>query len=114
MSGWRFLLDENVDPKTATYLETEGVDVEHVRDVLGQGADDQDDVLPYAREHDRIIVTSDLGDFRDMDPATHAGVVILFDDTMSAHRIASALLKMVETYPNRAAFPGRERLDSWT
>ena len=24
MSGWRFLLDENIDPKTATYLEKEG------------------------------------------------------------------------------------------
>ncbi|WP_254830241.1 DUF5615 family PIN-like protein [Haloglomus salinum] len=32
---WRFLLDENVDPKTVTYLEKEGIDAEHVRDVLG-------------------------------------------------------------------------------
>ena len=32
MSGWRFLLDENIDPKTATYLEKE---------TLWQGADER-------------------------------------------------------------------------
>jgi predicted nuclease of predicted toxin-antitoxin system len=39
MSGWRFLLDETIDPKTATYLEKEGIHAEHVRDALWQGAD---------------------------------------------------------------------------
>jgi predicted nuclease of predicted toxin-antitoxin system len=38
MSAWRFLLDENVDPKTATYLEKEGLYAEHVRDALWLGA----------------------------------------------------------------------------
>ncbi|WP_435066361.1 DUF5615 family PIN-like protein [Halobaculum sp. EA56] len=54
MSGWRFLLDENIDPKTATYLEKEGIYAEHVRDALWQGADDEADVLPYARDHELI------------------------------------------------------------
>jgi len=63
MSGWRFLLDENIDPKTATYLEKDGISAEHVRDALWQGADDEADVLPYARDHERIIVTSDVKDF---------------------------------------------------
>ncbi|MEM4780490.1 MAG: DUF5615 family PIN-like protein [Halalkalicoccus sp.] len=63
MSEWRFLLDENVDPKTATYLHKEGVHTEHVRDALWQGADDTDDVLPDARDHDLIVVTSDVKDF---------------------------------------------------
>ena len=40
MSEWRFLLDENIDPKTATYLEKEGIRAEHVRDALWQGADE--------------------------------------------------------------------------
>jgi len=40
MGEWRFLLDENIDPKTATYLQKEGTHAEHVRDTLGQGADD--------------------------------------------------------------------------
>jgi hypothetical protein len=34
MSGWRFLLDENTDPKTAMYLEKEEIHAEHVRDAL--------------------------------------------------------------------------------
>jgi len=37
MGEWRFLLDENVDPKTATYLEKEGIHAKHVRDALWQG-----------------------------------------------------------------------------
>jgi predicted nuclease of predicted toxin-antitoxin system len=66
MSEWRFLLDENIDPKTATYLRKEEVHAEHVRDALWQGADDEDDVLPYAREHDLVVVTSDVKDFGDL------------------------------------------------
>lgn len=63
MSEWRFLLDENIDPKTATYLEKEGIHAEHVRDALWVGADDEDDILPYARTNNSIIVTSDVTDF---------------------------------------------------
>jgi predicted nuclease of predicted toxin-antitoxin system len=50
MSEWRFLLDENIDPKVVAYLEKEDLYAEHVRDALGQGADDEADVLPHARE----------------------------------------------------------------
>lgn len=113
MSAWRFLLDENVDPQVATYLDKEGLSVEHVRDALGQGADDEDDVLPYAREHDRIVVTSDVTDFAALPSTAHAGVVLLYDDTMPAYRVASALIAMVDAYPHRDAFPGREELDAW-
>ncbi|PSQ22506.1 hypothetical protein BRD06_10095 [Halobacteriales archaeon QS_9_67_15] len=60
MAAWRFLLDENIDPKTANYLEKESVNAEHVRDALWQGAKDEQDVLPYARNEARIIVTSDV------------------------------------------------------
>lgn len=113
MGGWRFLLDENVDPKTATYLRKEGVHVEHVRDALELGADDEDDILPYAREHDLVVVTSDVSDFGALRPGDHAGVVLLYDDTMPAYRIASGLLAMVDAYPGREAFGGREELDPW-
>jgi predicted nuclease of predicted toxin-antitoxin system len=46
MAAWRFLLDENIDPKVATYLDKADLVAEHVRDVLGQGAADGDDILP--------------------------------------------------------------------
>lgn len=113
MTEWRFLLDENVDPKVATYLRKEEIHAEHVRDALGQGADDQEDVLPYAREQDLVIVTSDLKDFGGLPLDVHTGVVILYDDTMPAYRVASGLLAMVDAYPGRDAFRGREELDPW-
>ena len=113
MTEWRLLLDENIDPKVATYLDKEDLFAVHVRDTLGQGADDEDDVLPYARDHDLIVVTSDVTDFGDLPSEDHTGVVILYDDTMPAYRVASALITMVDTYPSRDAFAGREELDAW-
>jgi predicted nuclease of predicted toxin-antitoxin system len=113
MSTWQFLLDENIDPKTATYLHKEDVRAEPVRDALWQGADDMDDILPYAQDHDLVIVTSDVTDFATLPVDTHAGIVLLYDDTMPAYRVASGLLAMVEAYPSRDAFTGREELDPW-
>jgi len=87
MSEWRFLLDENVDPKVATYLEKEGLFAVHVRDALERGADDEDDILPYARAHDLVVVTSDVTDFgalsRETRPASSSST------TIRCRRIAS-------------------------
>jgi len=113
MSEWQFLLDENIDPKVATYLDKEDLFAVHVRDTLGQGADDTDEVLPYAREHDLIVVTSDVKDFGALPRENHAGVILLHDDTMPAYRVASAIITMVDAYPNRDAFRNREELDAW-
>ncbi|WP_435067194.1 DUF5615 family PIN-like protein [Haloplanus sp. C73] len=102
-----------VDPKVATYLDKAGLFAVHVRDTVGQGADDEDDVLPYAREHDLVVVTSDVKDFGRLPSEAHTGVVLLHDDTMPAYRVASALITMVDTYPSRDDFAGREELDAW-
>ncbi|MXR50222.1 hypothetical protein GRX03_01175 [Halovenus sp. WSH3] len=93
MAAWQFLLDENIDPKVATYLEKGELVAEHVRATLGQGADDEDDILPYAREHDLIIATSDVKDFGALPVDTHSGIILLYDDTMPAYRVASALIR---------------------
>lgn len=74
MADWQFFLDENIDPKVGNYLEKENLYAEHVRDTLGQGADDKDDVLPYARENDLIVVTSDVKDFASLPDDIHAGL----------------------------------------
>lgn len=113
MAEWRFLLDENIDPKVATYLEKEELFAVHVRDTLGQGADDEEDVLPYAHDHELVVVTSDLKDFGTLPSEAHAGIVLLYDDTMPAYRVASALITMVDAYPSRDEFAGREELDAW-
>jgi predicted nuclease of predicted toxin-antitoxin system len=113
MSEWRFLLDENIDPKVATYLDKENLSAIHVRDALGQGADDEDDILPYATERDLIVVTSDVTDFGTLPDEVHPGIVLLYDDTMPAYRVASALIAMVDAYPGRDVFAGHEELDAW-
>lgn len=113
MTEWRFLLDENIDPKVATYLDKEDLFAVHVRDTVGQGAGDENDILPYAREHELIVVTSDVKDFGGLSTEAHAGIIILYNDTMPAYRVAAALISMVDTYPSRDAFTGREELDAW-
>lgn len=115
MAEWRFLLDENVDPKVETYLDKAAVIAEHVRDELGEGADDEE-LQAYARAHDLVIVTSDVKDFGALptDGDAAADVVLLHDDTMPAYRIASALITMSDAYASPDAFPGREDLDAWT
>ncbi len=113
MAAWRFLLDENVDPKVRMYLQKEGVFAVHVRDTLGQGADDEADVVPYARTENLIIVTSDVKDFGIVPDKTRVEVILLYDDTMPAYRVAAALLRMIDAYPSRDAFAGREELDAW-
>lgn len=95
------------------YLYKEDLFAVHVRNALGQGADDEEEILPNVREHDLAIVRSDVKDFGPFQNEGHAGVVLLHDDTMPAYRVASALITMVDTYPGREAFAGREELDSW-
>ncbi|MFB6210262.1 MAG: hypothetical protein ABEI76_01860 [Halobacteriales archaeon] len=85
MFEWRFLLDENIDPK----------------------------ILPYLREHDLVLATSDVTDFGALSNEIHACLILLYDDTMAAYRVASALIAMVDAYPDRDVFAGREELDSW-
>ena len=46
-------------------------------------------------------------------PETHVGIVLLYDDTMPAYQIAAGLIAIVDAYPDRDAFAGREELDPW-
>jgi len=96
MSEWQFFLDENIDPKVATYLNKEQVFAEHVRETVGLGADDEADILPYIREHDQILVTSDITDFAPLNTNSHSGIVLLYDDTLPAYQVASALIAIVD------------------
>jgi len=59
-------------------------------------------------------VTSDVKDFGALPKDTRADVVVLYDDTMPAYLVASALIATVDAYPSRDAFSGREELDPWT
>jgi predicted nuclease of predicted toxin-antitoxin system len=112
MSEWAFLLDENIDPKVAKYLEKESVSAVHVRETVGLGAEDNR-IMTYARNEGLILVTSDVTDFDSIQASKHAGIVLLYDDTMPAYEVASALITLVYAYPGRSELDGHEILDLW-
>lgn len=60
--SFRFLFDEHVSLPAARALAARKVDVVHVLDLELRGASDAR-VLEYAREHGRILVTRNYGDF---------------------------------------------------
>ena len=95
-----------------SHLPTKGgLHAEHVRDALWQGANDENDVVPYAREQNLIIVTSHVKDFGDQQADGHAGIVLLYDDTMPAYRVGPSCDG--RRVSNRDEFMGREELDPW-
>jgi predicted nuclease of predicted toxin-antitoxin system len=60
----RFILDINVSPLTVTFLQEHGHDALRVSSVLPQNTSDSD-ILEYAREKNRVVLTNDL-DFSDL------------------------------------------------
>jgi len=58
-------------------------------------------------------VTSDVTDFAPLPSDAHAGVLLLYDDTMPAYRVAAAIISLTDAYPGRDEFHGREELDPW-
>lgn len=110
---WRFLIDENLHPPIVTYLEKEQITAAYVPDVLFEGADDDDKVLPFARENDYILVTADLRHFSNRGDSEHEGIVLVYDGTLDSFSIVTGLLNIVEAYPGRDAMRGYEVLDNW-
>lgn len=109
---WRFLLDENIAPSVAKFLQKEGYRADHVPAVLGKGADDIEDVLPYARDRDLIIVTQDVSDFSGLDRTDHCGLVLVYEQRTSAFEIATGLMDIADAYGSREQFVA-EALDDW-
>lgn len=110
---WRFLVDENLHPQIVDYLENEGITAAYIPDVLFEGADDDEDVLPYVRDEDAILITNDLRHFSDRDHREHDGIILVYDGKLEAFEIVSGLLDIIETYPERDALRGYEVLDEW-
>lgn len=110
---WRFLVDENLHPQIVDYLENEDITAAYVPDVLFEGADDNEDILPFARKEDIIIVTNDLRHFSDRNDREHEGIVLVYDGKLEAFEIVSGLLDIIEAYPDRTKLRGYEVLDEW-
>jgi len=111
-STWAFLLDENVGRSVRRDLADRSYSTDLVVDVLDPGAEDLLDILPYAREHDLVVVTKDYSDFGALD--AHPGVILIVDHTYPSHVVVDAIERIVEAYPSREAFRSRrEYLDRW-
>jgi len=110
---WRFLIDENLHPQIVPYLEKADLGAEYVPTVLFEGADDDEDIVPYVLEHDAIFVTHDLRHFSDRAPEEHEGIILVYDGELEAFEIVSGVLDIVEAYPDRDALRGYEVLDDW-
>lgn len=111
--GWSVLIDEYLEPQIAEYLQKAPISADHVRDALRAGANDRTEILPYLREHDRIIVTSDDQEFTGLADDEHEGVVLLFDGERTAFEVAAGILDVVEAYGDRDLLRRYEILDDW-
>lgn len=113
MAEWGFLVDENLGRQVAAYLAAEGIRGEHVSDALFPGADDVEDVLPYAREDDLIVVTNNVLDFKSLSEDQHEGTVIVYNQPLSAWSIATGLFRLIDLYSDRDSLRGTEVFDPY-
>jgi predicted nuclease of predicted toxin-antitoxin system len=76
----KLLLDENLSPRVAIELRTDGHDAVHIRERGRLGTSDAA-VLELAFVEDRILVTANVADFRKLAAAreVHAGIILLLD-----------------------------------
>lgn len=114
-SEWLFFIDENLSPNIAKELRTRDIEAEHSLEARFEGADDFDDILPYCRNADAVLVTNNVRDFNSttLGPQEHAGIVIVHDKARPADEIAAELQRMVAAYQDRQAFRGFESADDW-
>jgi predicted nuclease of predicted toxin-antitoxin system len=86
----KFIIDEDLSPRVAKYLCQECcVDAIAVRDRGLLGATDIE-VLNYAFNEDRMLVTANIRDFEKLAAAAeiHAGIVLMLDgDLLAAEQI---------------------------
>lgn len=110
---WAFLIDECIEPDVAYQLTEHHIEAEAVKDVLWLGAKDFADVLPYARTHDQILVTSNITDFRGLDDDEHTDIILVFDNELRSSEIVRGLRTIISQYPSRDALRSYEKLDPW-
>ncbi|MFB6147337.1 MAG: DUF5615 family PIN-like protein [Candidatus Nanohaloarchaea archaeon] len=89
----KFLLDENIDSPVAEMLDSRGIDVLTVDQVM-KGATDQE-VLEKAVEEERVLVTFDR-DFTRVE-RNHCGI-IRFTSTASYRKLAEIVEHISETF----------------
>ena len=112
----KFLLDANMPRSAASLLRGLGHQVEDVRDVLPDGADDAT-VASHARTGKSILITRDFdfADIRNYPPENYAGIIVLElpDDAITV-QVNQALQSFVSKPELLARLPGRLAIvESW-
>ena len=93
----RFLLDENLSPETAKYLQTLGYEAITVAHLHLESADDET-IVEYARANEYMLVTLDLDFgylFRILSPH-QVGIVILRLENQTVESVNSALRRLLD------------------
>lgn len=113
-SEWAFLLDENIGRSVGRELARQGYSVELVVDVLEPGVADYTEIVPYACEHDRIVITKDYSDFSALSSDEHEGTVLVARHDYTASEIIAGINALVDAYPSRVSFRGQQEfIDDW-
>jgi predicted nuclease of predicted toxin-antitoxin system len=93
----KFIIDEDLSPRVARYLCQEYCfDAIAVRDRGLLGATDPE-VLEYAFQEDRILVTANIRDFEKLAAAAeiHAGIILMLDGDLRASEQVELMVKVV-------------------
>lgn len=100
---YRVLCDENVDPRTVRYLETDGHTATTVTEALDAGVEDAD-IAAFALENDYLVLTSDT-DFLDDGAFSDTSILYCPDETASGHRLAEMVSAMASYCPKQTDLP---------
>ena len=93
MDEWRFLIDEDTDPRTAAALRERAHDAVAVKESVGKGTQDPD-IRTYAEETDRVLITTDRGFQR---PERHRNITVLMvPDDLDGPEIARRVLETIK------------------
>lgn len=101
--GYRILVDENLDPRTARHLDERGHDAVHVATALEKGTADPP-IARHVRQNDMGLLTNDADFLR---AERREGVRLLYvpDSAMPAHRIATLVDELAAMIPDQADLP---------
>ena len=112
----RFLLDANMPRSSGSLLRDLSHDVEDVRDVLPNGADDAT-VAAYAITRQLTLITRDFdfADIRNYPPKDYAGIIVLeLPDDAVATQVNQVLRSFVSKPDLLARLAGRLAIvESW-
>jgi predicted nuclease of predicted toxin-antitoxin system len=96
----KYLVDEDISPKTSNFLSNLGYDIKHLREVNLKGSRDEE-VMRFAKSENRILITMDA-DFANISIyplGTHPGIIrirLRYPTVHKVNQILKGLLSRAE------------------